>query len=148
MKLSTLFSINAVVAILFGLAFVLAPGLTLSIYGIPANPALNFRGQLFGAALVGFAVISWSARNDPEGLIGLIMSTHPDLALLDWDLPGRPVKEMIDEIKQYESQIRLIVLGKHPGQKNDVLQVGADAYVEKSEAPEKLLLTLQAMTTQ
>jgi hypothetical protein len=63
MKLSTLLIINAVVAALFGIAFVLVPGQVLSLYGVEASATLKYAGQLLGAAYVGFAVLTWSARN-------------------------------------------------------------------------------------
>ncbi len=63
MKLSTLLIINAVVSALFGIAFVLVPGQVVSLYGVEATAMLNYAGQLLGAAFVGFAVLTWSARN-------------------------------------------------------------------------------------
>ncbi len=63
MKLSTLLIINAVVAALFGIAFVLVPDQVGSLYGVEATATLNYAGQLLGAAFVGFAVLTWSARN-------------------------------------------------------------------------------------
>ncbi len=66
MKLSTLFIINAVVSALFGIAFVLVPGQVVSLYGVEATATLNYAGQLLGAAFVGFAVLTWSARNSND----------------------------------------------------------------------------------
>ncbi len=66
MKLSTLLIINAVVAALFGIAFVLIPGQIVSLYGVEATATLNYAGQLLGAAFVGFAVLTWSARNSND----------------------------------------------------------------------------------
>ena len=63
MKLSTLMRINAVVEAVFGIAFVLVPGQLFAQYGAEESSALKYTGQLFGAALVSFAVLNWSARN-------------------------------------------------------------------------------------
>jgi len=63
MKLSTLMTVNAVVAAVFGIAFVLVPGQVMSLYGVEKSAALNYVGQLFGAALISFAVLTWSAKN-------------------------------------------------------------------------------------
>ena len=64
MKLSTLMIINAVVAAAFGVAFVLVPSQVVSLYGIEdASEILIYVGRLLGAALVGFAVLTLSARN-------------------------------------------------------------------------------------
>lgn len=66
MKLSVLMVINAIVALLFGLAFVFAAGALLSLYGVSLNPGGLLVARLFGAALLGFAVLTWCARNVEE----------------------------------------------------------------------------------
>jgi hypothetical protein len=62
MKLSNWLTIAAVVAVVFGLAFVLVTGPLLSFYGITLDKAGTLVAQLFGAALIGFAVLNWFAR--------------------------------------------------------------------------------------
>jgi len=66
MKLSILMLINTIIAAVFGVAFIVIPWQVLVLYGVQPNPALNYVGQLFGAALVTFAVLTWSARNTDE----------------------------------------------------------------------------------
>ena len=66
MKLGTLFTINAVVTVVFGLAFVLVAGTLLSLYGITLSPGGLIVARLFGAALLGYAVLTWFARNAEE----------------------------------------------------------------------------------
>ncbi len=63
MKLSTWLTIAAVVAAVFGLGFVLVTGPLMSIYGITLDKAGTLVAQLFGASLIGFAVLNWFARN-------------------------------------------------------------------------------------
>ena len=63
MRLNILMVINAVVAGVFGAAFVLIPGQVVSWYGVTADVQLVYVARLFGAALITFAVITWMARN-------------------------------------------------------------------------------------
>jgi uncharacterized membrane protein YcfT len=64
MKHNTLMIINAVVAAVFGVAFVLVPGQVTSLYGVEdPSEVLIYVGRLMGAAFIGFAVLTWSARN-------------------------------------------------------------------------------------
>ncbi len=63
MKLSTLFIINAVLAFLFGLGFLLIPTTLVSFYGVELNPAAVYIARLLGAAYLGFAAISWLVQN-------------------------------------------------------------------------------------
>jgi hypothetical protein len=62
MNLSLLMTINTVVAAIFGIAFVIAPGQAVSLYGVTADAPLRYTAQLFGSALLGFAVLTWMAR--------------------------------------------------------------------------------------
>ena len=63
MKLKTLMTINAIVAIVFGVTFVIVPAQVYSLYDITPDAQLKYVGQLFGAALIGFALLTWMARN-------------------------------------------------------------------------------------
>jgi len=63
MKLKTLFIINAVIAIVYGICFALVPSRVLLIYGLVAGPAETLLGQFFGVALIGIGLITWLARN-------------------------------------------------------------------------------------
>ncbi len=66
MKLSALMIVNAIVAAVFGIGFVLAPSQVMSLYSSEAGATLDLMCQLFGAALIGFAALSWVARNAPD----------------------------------------------------------------------------------
>jgi hypothetical protein len=63
MTIRTFFAILAVLSFLFGIGFVLAPGLVLTMYGIEYSPALGLVGRLFGGALLTLGVILWLARD-------------------------------------------------------------------------------------
>jgi hypothetical protein len=52
MTLKLFFAILAILSILFGVGFVLAPAQVLSSYGIEYSPALGLLGRLFGGALL------------------------------------------------------------------------------------------------
>ena len=77
MKLSALMTANAVIAGLFGIAFVLFPARLLAIYGVSVDAPFALVGQLFGTALLGYALLTWTARNagasDARGAIVLAL---------------------------------------------------------------------------
>lgn len=68
MRLSTLFIINAVLAILFGLAFLLAPSAMADVYGLEADAGSDYVqgaeyiGRFLGVAFIGFGILTWQAR--------------------------------------------------------------------------------------
>jgi hypothetical protein len=63
MTLKTYCSIFAVLSVLFGIGFVLAPAQVLVIYGIESSPAVELASRLFGGTLLAVAVILWFAKN-------------------------------------------------------------------------------------
>lgn len=62
MKLNTLMVINAILATVFGCAFVLAPTATGTLYGVTLDPVSKHLAQLLGAAYLGIGVVTWMAR--------------------------------------------------------------------------------------
>ncbi len=62
MKLRTLFAINAVIAAVFGVSFVAAPARLLAQYGLTVDAGFALVAQLFGAALIGYAILTWLVR--------------------------------------------------------------------------------------
>ena len=67
MRLSRLFSFNAIVAAVFGLTAVLFPGVLYSSYGLTSDAGAQLVAQFFGAALLGDVVIVWNLRNIEPG---------------------------------------------------------------------------------
>ena len=80
MKLNMFMIIVAVVAGLFGLGFVFIPEQILSLYGAAPNESANYMAQLFGAALLGIAVILWFCKDAEDSpvrqaiLLGLFVA--------------------------------------------------------------------------
>jgi len=67
MKLSTFMAIAAVLALVFGLAFILVPTQTMSLYGITLELGGQWVGRYLGSAFLGIAVLTWGARKIPQG---------------------------------------------------------------------------------
>ena len=65
MKIHTFLSIYAGVTVFWGVSWLLFSGLLFALYGLQESAALKYTGQLFGAALIGLAVIAWSVRITP-----------------------------------------------------------------------------------
>jgi hypothetical protein len=63
MKLNTFMTITALVALVFGLGFILAPQFTIGLYGNTLDEVGLFVGRYFGAALLGYAFLAWLNRN-------------------------------------------------------------------------------------
>ncbi len=85
MSVKLYLTIAAIVAILYGIAFVLIPGMVVVTFGAPPEVHVNLNLQFCGAALLGWGVIVWFARDfrDWQAVRGvLIGSAVGDAALL------------------------------------------------------------------
>jgi hypothetical protein len=76
MRLNMLLVVSAAISAVFGAVFVVVPGPVAAIYGITLDKAGMLVAQLFGAALIGFAVLNWFARDvtDPAGRQAVVLS--------------------------------------------------------------------------
>ena len=63
MKLSTFLTIVAVVAVLFGLGLLLAPGFMDLTFGTEGTPGEMVSDRMYGSALLAFGVLFWLARD-------------------------------------------------------------------------------------
>ena len=74
-----------------------------------------------------------------SGLLALSNTGCPDLVLLDIDLPGPPIQELLAEIKACESPPVIILLGREASLSYEISQAGVDYYIQKGDPPEKLV---------
>jgi len=63
MKLNNFLSIAALLALLFGLAFLLAPVQTMAMYGVTLDISGQFLARYLGSAFLGLGALNWFARN-------------------------------------------------------------------------------------
>jgi DNA-binding NarL/FixJ family response regulator len=101
------------------------------------HPDLRLSIELLLSEEPGVTIVG--AASETEGLLALIRSSNPDIVILDWDLPGRPVARLLAEARASDSQVRFIVLCPQPEVQEQARQAGADAYVVKGSPPEQLL---------
>jgi len=82
---------------------------------------------------------------DLESLASQIREFQPDLVLLDWELPGRPAAALLLALHSLSHHPQFIVLSKRPESEEAALAAGADAFVSKSDPPERLLHSLRML---
>ena len=76
---------------------------------------------------------------EARGLLAQVEASQPDVLLIDWNLPGRPMADLLADLQAFVPSPEIVVLSVRPEDKSAALTAGADAFVEKSSAPEKLL---------
>ena len=67
MRLRTFMPIAAVLALVFGLAFILIPAQLMSLYGVTLEAGGQWVGRYLGSAFLGIGVLTWLARNTTQG---------------------------------------------------------------------------------
>ena len=63
MKLSHVFSFNALVALVYAIGFVIVPNTVMGLHGLPAGDAQALMARYFGTALLGLGLIAWFVRD-------------------------------------------------------------------------------------
>jgi len=83
---------------------------------------------------------------DAAGLLARIETTAADLVLLDRDLPGRAMVELLSALRRACPGVRVIVLSPRPEAGPAALAAGADAFVSKADPAERLLAAIEKMS--
>jgi two-component system response regulator DesR len=91
-----------------------------------------------GAVIVGEA-------STMECLLEQAAATHPDVVLLDWELPGKPEADRIVVLRSVAPGVRVIVISARP--EAALLASDADAFVNKINPPEFILAVLKERST-
>jgi DNA-binding NarL/FixJ family response regulator len=79
-----------------------------------------------------------------EELAEKLSISCPDAILLDCDLPGLRVSEFLPQLHSLCPLVRVVAMCSRPDMQQAALSAGADAFVCKTEPPEKLLAVLRA----
>ncbi len=75
MNLRMVYTINTVLGLFFGLAFILVPDTLLDFYGITLDEAGLMVARLLGAAYCGYGVLSWFIRGHSDSPAGVAATT-------------------------------------------------------------------------
>lgn len=84
---------------------------------------------------------------DCDTLLARAADLHPDLVLLDWELPGlngaSVARAALNALYARCPNVRVIVFSGRPEAGRHALAAGASAFVSKAEPPEHLLAALR-----
>jgi two-component system phosphate regulon response regulator PhoB len=88
------------------------------------------------------------AVSHADALLALIRSACPDLVLLDWDLPGQPMAEVMAQAQSAGPVPKIIVLSRDEEDRGAALAAGADAFVIKGDPPKQLLVAFDQVSSE
>ena len=84
---------------------------------------------------------------EAETLLSQARVLRPDLIVLEWELPGRPVEEVLSALHALNDGCQVIILSRRPECETAALEAGADAFISKAAAPKELLTALRALAS-
>jgi DNA-binding NarL/FixJ family response regulator len=76
---------------------------------------------------------------DAQSLLALAEKQSPDLLLVESELPGNPIEDLIASLHALEPRPIVIVLSSELGCSRKMLKAGADAFASKGDQPDWLL---------
>ena len=68
-----------------------------------------------------------------------------DLLVLDWEMPGAADPRTFAALRACCPGIRLIVLSGYPDNQAQAVKAGGDAFISKTDPPERIIATLRGM---
>ena len=95
--------------------------------------------------LEGFPAAIVEEVGDAEELIKKIIQAEWDLVISDLSMPGRSGLEALQQIKQLQPKLPVLILSIHPEEQYAlrVLRAGAAGYLSKDMAPDELVIAVQ-----
>lgn len=104
------------------------------------QPKVRFGLRVLLERQSGFTIVE--EADNAEDLLSKAQSTHPDLILLGWELPGLDTDDALSTLRQTCPKPVVIALSGRPEARQAALRAGADAFVSKADPPERLLATI------
>ena len=95
--------------------------------------------------LEGFPTAAIEEVPDAEEMIKKIMQAEWDVVISDLSMPGRSGLEALQQIKQLQPKLPVLILSIHPEEQYAlrVLKAGASGYLSKDMAPDELVNAVQ-----
>lgn len=88
---------------------------------------------------VGYQVVG--CTEDSADLVEKISRLLPDVLLLDLELPGLALSELVGALGANRPAV--IVIGAHPEMRQEALSQGVDFFISKIDSPDRLREALQ-----
>jgi len=85
---------------------------------------------------------------DATGVFDWIRAACPDVILLDWELPGQELIDLVAELSHKCPAMAVVILSSRPEAAQAAMEAGAHALVSKGEPPEHVLMALDQLCDQ
>jgi DNA-binding NarL/FixJ family response regulator len=85
--------------------------------------------------------------SDGAGAVELARLEHPEVVLLDVEMPGQPVEETVRQLSAIDRRTHVVILTMHEDARvlRKLLSIGVDAYISKGATRRELLAAIRAV---
>ena len=104
------------------------------------QPKVRFALRVLLERQLGLEVVGEAV--DTEDLLMRTERVCPDLVLLGWELPGPVGADLLLALREICPDLFVVALSGRPEARRAALAAGADAFVSKTDLPERLLATI------
>jgi DNA-binding NarL/FixJ family response regulator len=80
-----------------------------------------------------------------ENLLPKALALEPDLIVIEWELAGQPVDQLLSALHKLNTRPWVIVLSRRPEARKAALAAGADDFISKADPPDQLLTALRTL---
>ena len=80
-----------------------------------------------------------------QALLDSLEVVCPDVVLLDCELPGLPTADLLAQLHAHAPSLKVLVLCSKVERKDAALSAGADAFIDKSAHPKRLVTALRVL---
>jgi len=85
------------------------------------------------------------SASETEGLLALARSAHPDIVVLDCDLPGGHTDDVLSSLHILDQHLKILLLNTTSSPATYDQLTNIDAIVSKNDSPEILLKTFRTL---
>ncbi len=110
-----------------------------------SQPQVRFALRLLLERQLGLTVVG--EATDTGDLLSQTETAHPDLVLLGWEMPDTAAGGLLPALRAIRPGLLVIALSGWPEARRAALSAGADAFVSKSDPPERLLAAIARFRT-
>lgn len=100
--------------------------------------------RLFLEHQEGVSVIDEVAHGDE--LLTILPQISSTLLLLDWELPGPPMSEVLPHLRRSGKPMKIIALSGDPEAEQEAIRAGVDGFISKAKSALHFLACFHALT--
>ena len=108
-----------------------------------SDPDLRMGLQFLIYQQPGYQVIG--IADSGKGLKKQLKASKPDVLLLDWYLPGKPMNDLVKDIRALKLSLKIVAMSIYPEDESEILGSGVDHFITKESHPNEIMVLLRKM---